>query len=184
MQHVHLRCRAGFPELSRECPPSSTSGPAFPSGPPHSHLSPSVMVLATRALLPWCTPIPIGGAPPCTIHHSNLMACWPGTLPDPRPIHRHRRQRSPAAHSVLIVTQSTLRVGHSSVVPPHIPSYRPTARTVQRHGLPAASPRAAPLSSTSRSGPRARVVGVATRCHQCTAFLPPATESKVPLLQP
>ena len=184
MQHVHLRCRAGFPGISRECPPSSTSGPAFPSGPPDSHLSPSVMVLATSALSPWCTPIPIGGAPPCTIHHANLLACWPEKLSNPRPIRRHRRQRSSAAHSVFVIPSSMLRVSPSSVVPPHPPSYRPTARLVQRRGLSAVTPRAAPLSSTSRSGPRARVVGVATRCHQCTAFLPPATESKVSLLQP
>ena len=80
------------------------------------------MVLATSALSPWCTPIPMGGAPPCTIHHANLLACWPGKLLGPRPIRRHRRQRSSAAHSVFIIPSSVLRVSPSSIVPPHRPS--------------------------------------------------------------
>jgi len=103
VQHVHLRHPARCSGFPREYPPSSASGPAFTSGPPHRHLSPCVMARLSDALLPGSTPASAGGAPPCTCHHS---------VPPARRLHHlpHARcQRAPASATSLHESSTTTR---------------------------------------------------------------------------
>ena len=183
MQHVHLRHPAKCSEVPREHSLSSASGPAVTSGPRHGLFSPRVMAWLSDALLPRRTPNPVGGAPPCTCHHS-----VPTTLRLSR-LHHARSPRAPASVPSAPVAARPIggTLSTSLPRPTAIPSATSTVRastaSAHCHPTPVGALSSIHPPTAAPTCPAAVVVGTVVACHRFLAPNVPATVTSPRLLQ-